>query len=293
MIHILISAGYGLCRIAPGSKRPCGARWQLEPIRDAAAFQEGDAVGIVCGPLSRGVVCVDLDGIDTSLADRLLPATAMEDGRPGRERAHRWYRLADTAWDDRVLPARGGATRAAMDAGLIPRFCGSRNLRAPSDATVGVELKGCGTQATVPPTMTAHGARTWVGDGVGEPAELAHADLLGAVERIGEAIGWEPARAAQSAPVAWHRLRMLDSEILAKAMFARNGEGFRAAWSRNGANSEDDASLVAMLAFWTHDAAQLERLWLSSPCGSREKTRDRQDYRDRTIASVLALRGGG
>jgi DNA-binding transcriptional ArsR family regulator len=43
-----------------------------------------------------------------------------------------------------------------------------------------------------------------------------------------------------------------------------------------------------MLAFWTQDEAQLERLVSSSALGAREKWRRRDDYRKRTIRKALA-----
>ena len=288
----LIDRGYGLCRIRPGEKRPVGIAWQLHPIRDVRSFATDDAVGIVCGPLSRDVVCIDLDGIDTALSDQMLPPTDMEDGRPGRERAHRWYRLLDEWWPDSVLPQPGTDTLVAMSAGQLPRFCGSRNLRAAHDRTIGIELKGCGTQATVPPTMTGHGPRAWRGGLLGEPACVEYLEIMSAVERLAGAIGWHGA-ASQPLPKRCQTIDREDWQVLARAQKARNGARFDAMWNATSATSEQDAALVRMLAFWTQDAAQLERLWLQSPCGQRPKTQGREDYRRRTIAFVLRGCHGG
>ena len=52
--------------------------------------------------------------------------------------------------------------------------------------------------------------------------------------------------------------------------------------------SKADASLLSHLAFWSRkDAQQMERLWLSSPLGQREKTQQRVDYRNRSIAFAI------
>lgn len=52
--------------------------------------------------------------------------------------------------------------------------------------------------------------------------------------------------------------------------------------------SKADASLLSHLAFWTRkDPEQMERLWLSSPLGQREKTQKRVDYRNRSISFAI------
>jgi hypothetical protein len=53
--------------------------------------------------------------------------------------------------------------------------------------------------------------------------------------------------------------------------------------------SEADLGAVAALARKTNgDRAEIERLWLASNLGQREKTQNREDYRERTIDKVLA-----
>jgi len=87
-------------------------------------------------------------------------------------------------------------------------------------------------------------------------------------------------------------LGLRDWEILARAEGAKNGAKFRDLWNRLDATSEDDAALIGMLAFWSNDPAQVERLWLSSPCGGRSKTQERGDYRSRTLTFVLGSHHG-
>jgi predicted P-loop ATPase len=84
-----------------------------------------------------------------------------------------------------------------------------------------------------------------------------------------------------------------DDDTLLKKMFAaKNGEKIKALWSGDLQNHNNDASsadhaLCIHLAFWTRkDPQAIERLWLLSPLGQREKTQQRKDYRDRTIENA-------
>jgi putative DNA primase/helicase len=87
----------------------------------------------------------------------------------------------------------------------------------------------------------------------------------------------------------------LDDQILLNKMFAsKKGERIRALYnSDTSAYKNDDSSaemaLCSYLAFWTRkDAMQMERIWLASPLGSREKTQQRKDYREMTIAAAIS-----
>lgn len=52
--------------------------------------------------------------------------------------------------------------------------------------------------------------------------------------------------------------------------------------------SSADAALVSHLAFYTgKDCARIERLWLMSPLGQRDKTQNREKYRQDTILSAV------
>jgi primase-polymerase (primpol)-like protein len=52
-----------------------------------------------------------------------------------------------------------------------------------------------------------------------------------------------------------------------------------------------DLALLGIMAFYTQDDAQLERLFSSSALGRREKWRQRADYRRRTITRALTNLG--
>lgn len=81
-----------------------------------------------------------------------------------------------------------------------------------------------------------------------------------------------------------------DNAIFQRASNAANGAKFLALWNGDASvltgdhsQSAVDMALVNMLAFYSSDPKQIERLWLSSPQGQRHKTQERADYREWTI----------
>lgn len=80
-----------------------------------------------------------------------------------------------------------------------------------------------------------------------------------------------------------------DEEVLKRARQAKNGEKFRRLYSGDTSDypsqSEADMALVGMLAFWTDDPDQIDRLFRRS--GLYRAKWEREDYRDRTIEKVL------
>lgn len=102
-----------------------------------------------------------------------------------------------------------------------------------------------------------------------------------------EPTGGEGARPAAPAPTATASddellARILASQQAAKAraLLAGDATGYRS-------QSEADQALCCLLAWWTRDPAQIERIWLSSGAGQRAKVREREDYRKRTIRFAL------
>jgi primase-polymerase (primpol)-like protein len=86
-----------------------------------------------------------------------------------------------------------------------------------------------------------------------------------------------------------------DEQIVEKCRAAENAAKFSDLFDRgdtrahhDGDASRADLALASMLAFWTQDEAQLERICSSSALGQREKWRRRDDYRKRTIRKALA-----
>lgn len=87
---------------------------------------------------------------------------------------------------------------------------------------------------------------------------------------------------------------MLDDVTVLKKMFsAKNAGKIKSLYGGNTSFYKDDISsadmaLCSSLAFWTgRNANQMERIWLASPLGQREKTQNRKDYRDRTINACI------
>lgn len=86
-----------------------------------------------------------------------------------------------------------------------------------------------------------------------------------------------------------------DETIIEKCRGAANATKFEALFDRGdvhayhgGDDSVADLALAAILAYYTQDADQLERLISSSALGRREKWRGRDDYRKRTIQKALS-----
>ncbi|MBU0793610.1 MAG: AAA family ATPase [Alphaproteobacteria bacterium] len=85
-----------------------------------------------------------------------------------------------------------------------------------------------------------------------------------------------------------------DEAVFNRAASMGNGEKFIRLWNGdpsdlvgNKSGSAIDQALVNILQFWTKDPAQIERMWLASPQGQRDKTQQRADYRRSTIARAF------
>jgi hypothetical protein len=81
-----------------------------------------------------------------------------------------------------------------------------------------------------------------------------------------------------------------DLEIFDKASNAQNGEKFLKLWAGEWqgdypSQSEADAALCSLIAFWTQDPAQIERIVRGS--GLYREKWDRADYLGRTIRNIL------
>lgn len=86
-------------------------------------------------------------------------------------------------------------------------------------------------------------------------------------------------------------LDLSDNEIIKKCSTARNSTKFMNLWSGNTIGypsaSEADLALCSILAFYTQDVSQLERLMLNSGL-CREKS-GRKDYMQRTIQKATSI----
>jgi len=92
-----------------------------------------------------------------------------------------------------------------------------------------------------------------------------------------------------------HDLERSDEEIITLCRNAKNAPKFEALFDHgdtsqySGDESRADEALACIFAFYTRDAAQIERLMNASALGQREKWRRREDYRRMTIQRALAL----
>lgn len=89
-------------------------------------------------------------------------------------------------------------------------------------------------------------------------------------------------------------LKLRDDEVLGKMFSGKNTKKIQKIYDGDASDYDNDFSradmaLLAHLAFWTQkDAAQIERMWLASPIGSRKKTVTRGDYRTRSVNAAIA-----
>jgi primase-polymerase (primpol)-like protein len=106
----------------------------------------------------------------------------------------------------------------------------------------------------------------------------------------------KPTRGRRTAPRPQPSMR--DETLLRRALKARNGSKLARLWRGDtrgyGSPSEADMALCGILAFWTQDAEQLDRLFRRSGL-YRAKWEDRhyangQSYGDKIIEKVLAKR---
>ena len=92
-----------------------------------------------------------------------------------------------------------------------------------------------------------------------------------------------------------HNDSLTDEKIIDLCRKAENAPKFVALFDRgdtslyNGDESRADAALACLLAFYTKDAAQIERIMNKSALARREKWREREDYRRLTIQNALSL----
>ncbi len=119
---------------------------------------------------------------------------------------------------------------------------------------------------------------------------MTPADVLTLLESIG--YPWKESEISPQSPVFSPSLATLDDSILLDKMFAaKNGSDIKKLWDNTSGITDEssaDMALMSHLAFWTgRNHTQMERLWLSSPLGAREKTKKRKDYRDRTINKAI------
>jgi P4 family phage/plasmid primase-like protien len=168
--------GFAIVWLRHGEKRPKRAGWTGRS-QEPEDYAEGSNLGILCGRLSRDLVCVDLDGpAAIAQADEFLPLTGMIDGRPGKPRSHRWYRVTD------VPPEMTSTAAGGIGGPWLKHF-----KHAETGCGV-IDFLGTGGQAVVPPSRHQSGEdRVWESDG--EPATTPFTTLWDATCRLALACG--------------------------------------------------------------------------------------------------------
>lgn len=177
------SLGFALARLEPGQKRPTNRDW-TQFSYPAEKFTETDGLGLQAGRLSHDLVPIDIDDRDALAdADRYLPPTKMEEGRPGKPRSHRFYAVKNIPPELTAGPEVAGGIGG-------PR---TRLLKARGKGMI-VEFKGTGSQVVVPPSLWTskdgqhQERREW--HSLGEPAVVDCRELFDDVLRLATAHGY-------------------------------------------------------------------------------------------------------
>lgn len=90
-----------------------------------------------------------------------------------------------------------------------------------------------------------------------------------------------------------NNIKLSDDEVVHIMFSSKNGDKIKSLFEGqieeyNNDDSLADMTLCAHLAYWTScDKDQIERIWLSSPLGRRDKTINRGDYREITIKKAI------
>lgn len=135
------------------------------------------------GALSGDVVCVDIDDANAlAMADQYLPETGLIEGRSGKPRSHRYYRVVNIP---NVLTPPVSSVSGQLLGG--PRTVQFRH----ADQHMLLEVLGTGRHAVAPPSLHPSGEpREW--DTFEEPAVVDCLELYQAAERLAVACGARP-----------------------------------------------------------------------------------------------------
>jgi hypothetical protein len=187
----LRARGLALCKPDPGEKKPTYKGWSTRSL-EPADFGPGDLIGIQGGPLSDcnrpgyALVIIDVDDLGAlAKADEYLPPTAMQEGRPGKERDHRYYlvpldTIPEWAWSQ--------AEQAAAASKRLKGHPGPflKHLKHAETKKAILDFLGTGGQVVCP---SGGNQRRWAGGEPGEPAVVSFLALWDATCKLALACG--------------------------------------------------------------------------------------------------------
>lgn len=180
------------------------------------------------------------------------------------------------------------------ESGAIADWLDSYTERSPSGSGLHVIVKGSVPKGRHPNRadlkigiFSESRYFTMTGDVNGAPKPIREVDLKPLWEYLG---GSSPTEPVPTIPSNIAAIINSDQDILTKASTADNSQKFLSLWAGelahyNNDHSSADQALVNMLAFYTQDFAQIERLWKASGL-ARQKTH-RADYIQRTITKAM------
>ena len=166
-----IARGWNPLAIPFRSKKPPDGCWQQRVIDETSASQHFDGgpqnIGVVLGPLSRGLTDIDLDAPEAiTIAPYLLPRTKAIFGRASKRASH-WLYYTDLSTTHET---------AAMQ------------LRTPEQITLcEVRIGGDKGSQTIFPGSVHESGEPIVWDEDGEPTSVSDNDLLNCAKHIAAA----------------------------------------------------------------------------------------------------------
>jgi putative DNA primase/helicase len=213
--------GIAICLVDKSEKKPTYKRWGTFS-KEPHQLKQDDSIGIISGPISaaagHSLVIVDLDSRSAlELADSILPATGMIEGRPGKLRSHRYYIVPNdtipTDWQSKADQAAKAAIEKYGHPGpRIMHFKGA-------DGKGSLDFIGTGGMIVCPPSRHESGEyREWEGGSPGEPVIIDYRELLDLVKRLAEACGWKPGASQKTAPPKRDQKLKYDASVESKAI---------------------------------------------------------------------------
>lgn len=189
----------------------------------------------------------------------------------------------------------GDAVTAGIQTQVYEHFDSYSEL-SPSGRGLHIVVRGtvdCGRRRGKIELYSSERYMTFTGDIYGEPRPIMDRQPL--VAQLWAEMSAGEASAPIDASQFFRAATADDDTIYARAAAADNGDKFVRLWNGDGSalpgadksGSAIDMALVDILAFHTKDPAQIERLWLRSPQGQRDKTQRRDKYRRDTIARAF------